>query len=132
MDDDILSQGGDREPSPWPRRLGVIALLVLVAVAGIGYLSLPRHQQAASAPVASPTPTPSGRVTTTGRLTAVPGTWASSDALAGFGWPADSDSLVAEFNFTATLQLTSWRPGASRLAVTVIKPGPTQASLIVG
>jgi hypothetical protein len=67
-----------------------------------------------------------------GRLTAVPGTFVSSDALVGFGWPADSDSLVAEFIFTTKAQLASWNPGASRLAVTVIPPGAGQASLVVG
>jgi hypothetical protein len=67
-----------------------------------------------------------------GRLTAVPGTFVSSDALVGFGWPADSDSLVAEFIFTTKAQLASWNPGDSRLAVTVIPPGPGQASLVVG
>ena len=67
-----------------------------------------------------------------GRLTPVPGTFASSDALAGFGWPADSDSLVAEFNFESTTQLTSWHPGASGLTLAVVKPGRTQASLIIG
>ncbi len=35
--------------------------------------------------------------TATGRLTAVPGTGVSSDAVVGFGWPTDRDSLVAEF-----------------------------------
>lgn len=69
---------------------------------------------------------------TSGRLTAVPGTFVSSDALVGFGWPADSDSLVAEFIFTTKAQLASWHPGASRLAVTVIPPGPDQAALVVG
>ncbi len=69
---------------------------------------------------------------TSGRLTAVPGTFVSSDALVGFGWPASSDSLVAEFIFTTKTQLASWHPGASRLAVTVIPPGPDQASLVVG
>jgi hypothetical protein len=67
-----------------------------------------------------------------GRLTAVPGSWVSSEALDGFGWPAGGDSLVAEFSFTTKTQLASWRPGASRPAVTVIRPGPTQASLILG
>jgi hypothetical protein len=67
-----------------------------------------------------------------GRLTAVPGTWVSSDALVGFGWPADGDSLVAEFSFTTKMQLASWRPGASRPAVAVIRPGRNQASLILG
>ena len=68
---------------------------------------------------------------TSGRLTAVPGTSVSSDALVGFGWPTGGDSLVAEFIFTTKVQLASWRPGAARLAVTVI-PGRSQASLIVG
>jgi len=69
---------------------------------------------------------------TSGRLTTVPGTFASSDALAGFGWPGGGDSLVAEFTFTTKAQLASWRPGASRPAVTVIPPGLSQASLILG
>jgi hypothetical protein len=69
---------------------------------------------------------------TTGRLTAMPGTWASSDALIGFGWPTSGDSLVAEFSFTSKMQLASWHPGASRPAVTVIQPGRNQASLILG
>ena len=69
---------------------------------------------------------------TSGRLTAVPGTWVSSDALVGFGWPAGGDSLVGEFSFTTKMQLASWHPGASRPAVTVIRPGHDQASLILG
>jgi hypothetical protein len=68
----------------------------------------------------------------TGRLTAVPGTWVSSDALVGFGWPARGDSLVAEFIFTTKAQLASWNPGAARPAVTLIRPGHTQTSLILG
>ena len=67
-----------------------------------------------------------------GRLTAVPGTFVSSDALAGFGWPATSNSLVAEFNFESTTQLASWHPGASELSLAAVKPGPTQAALVVG
>ena len=67
-----------------------------------------------------------------GRLTVVQGTLVSGDGLAGFGWPGGSDSLVAEFNFESTMQLTSWHPGASELSLAVIKPGPTQASLIIG
>jgi hypothetical protein len=68
----------------------------------------------------------------TGQLTEVPRTSTSSDALYAFGWPGDGDSLVAEFTFMPTIQLTSWHPGASRLAVSVLKPGHTQASLVVG
>lgn len=67
-----------------------------------------------------------------GHLTVVPGTSASSDALAGFGWPAGSRTLVAELSFTTKLQLASWRPGAPRLAVAVVRPGPSSATLIVG
>jgi hypothetical protein len=69
---------------------------------------------------------------TSGRLTAVPGMRVSSDALAGFGWPAGGDSLVAEFSFTTKVQLASWHPGASRPAVTVIRPGRDAAALILG
>ena len=67
-----------------------------------------------------------------GRLTVVPGTWMSSDALAGFGWPAASDTLIAELSFTTKVQVASWRPGAPRLAVAAIRPGRNSASLIVG
>ena len=67
-----------------------------------------------------------------GSLTVVPGTWASSDALAGFGWPAGGDSLVAELSFTSKVQVTSWRPGDARLAVAVVRPEQDPAALIVG
>jgi hypothetical protein len=67
-----------------------------------------------------------------GHLTAMPGTFVSSDALVGFGWPASGDSLIAKFIFTTKVQLASWHPGAARPAVTVIQPGTSQASLILG
>ncbi len=66
-----------------------------------------------------------------GRLTVMPETFVSSDALVGFGWPTPGDSLVAEFIFTTKAQLASWQPGATRPAVTVIRPG-TQAALTLG
>ena len=69
---------------------------------------------------------------TTGRLMAVPGTSVSSDALVDFGWPTSGDSLVAEFIFATKVQVASWQPGATRLAVTTIQPGQDQASLVVG
>jgi hypothetical protein len=69
---------------------------------------------------------------TSGRLTAVPGTLVSSDALVGFGWPAGGDDLVAEFIFATKVQLASWQPGATRLAVAVIRPGQDQSWLVVG
>ena len=67
-----------------------------------------------------------------GRLTIVPHTWVSSDALVGFGWPAGSDSLVAEFSFTTKVQLASWRPGASRVAIALLTPQHSPASLVIG
>ena len=67
-----------------------------------------------------------------GRLMAVPGTWLSSDALISFGWPASSDSLVAEMSFPAKVQLASWRPGADRLAIAALRPQHSPASLVIG
>jgi hypothetical protein len=67
-----------------------------------------------------------------GRLTAVPQTWVSSQALIGFGWPASNDSLVAEFSFTTTTQLASWRPGADRLAIAALRPQHSPASVVIG
>jgi hypothetical protein len=55
MDEDLLSQGDDREPSPWPRRLAVIAAVVAVAVGGIVYLTQPGHGRTAASG-AHPTP----------------------------------------------------------------------------
>ena len=68
----------------------------------------------------------------TGRLTIVPRTFVSSDAMAGFGWPAASDTLIAELSFTTRVQVASWRPGAARIAVAAVQPGPSSTSLIVG
>jgi hypothetical protein len=65
-------------------------------------------------------------------MAAVPGTWLSSDALISFGWPASSDLLVAELGFTTKVQLISWRPGAARLAVAVLGPAQSPASLVIG
>src|SRR6202012_523911 len=68
----------------------------------------------------------------TGRLSAVPGTWVSSDALVGFGWPGRGDNLVAEFSFTTKMQLASWHPRAPHPAVALLRPGPDQGALILG
>ena len=70
--------------------------------------------------------------TASGRLTALPGTSVGSDTVVDFGWPTVGDSMVAEFIFPATVQLASWHPGASVLAVTVVRPGQEQTSLVVG
>jgi hypothetical protein len=67
-----------------------------------------------------------------GHLTAVPGTWLSSDALISFGWPASGDSLVAELGFTTKVQLMSWHPGAAGLAIAVLGPAQSPASLVIG
>jgi hypothetical protein len=67
----------------------------------------------------------------TGRLTEVTRTYIPNDVLIDFGWPTEGDNLVAEFA-VPTIQLTAWHPGASRVAVSALKPGRTQASLIVG
>ena len=55
--EDILSQGGDREPSRWPRRLAVIGAPILVAVASIVYLSLARHPHSPAATAPTPVST---------------------------------------------------------------------------
>jgi hypothetical protein len=66
MDGDILSQGDDREPRPWPRRLGLIAIAALAVIGGIVYVALPRHQPAASAAApTTPAVLPSGTLGTT-------------------------------------------------------------------
>ncbi|HEY1626652.1 MAG TPA: hypothetical protein VGG16_22935 [Streptosporangiaceae bacterium] len=70
--------------------------------------------------------------TASGRLTVVPQTWASSDALVGFGWPASGDNLVAELNFTTKTQLASWRPGAGQLAIAVLTSARSPAALVFG
>jgi hypothetical protein len=70
--------------------------------------------------------------TASGRLMVVLGTWLSNDALISFGWPASSDSLVAELSFTTKVQLMSWRPGAARLAIAVLRPRQRPASLVIG
>jgi hypothetical protein len=67
-----------------------------------------------------------------GRLAVVPGTWASSDALSGFGWPAGDDSLVAELSFMTKVQVASWHPGSSRLAVAVVPQRQKPNDLVVG
>ncbi|MGO9163112.1 MAG: hypothetical protein ACLP7J_20875 [Streptosporangiaceae bacterium] len=70
--------------------------------------------------------------TSSGKLTAVPGTWASSDALVGFGWPAGGDRLVAELSFTGTFQLASWRAGVRHPAVAAVASAPERTALVVG
>jgi hypothetical protein len=81
MDDDILSQGEDREPSRWPRRLAMIGAPLLVAVASIVYLNLPRHPHSPATP---PTPAASGTVPVP---VPVPVSLAEPDGIAGPALP---------------------------------------------
>jgi hypothetical protein len=69
---------------------------------------------------------------TTGALTQMPGSFVSSDAMVGFGWPESDGALVAELSFTSKVQLVSWRLGAARPAVANVSPQQTALSLIVG
>ncbi len=52
--EDILSQGGDRGPSRWPRRLAVIGAGVLVVVLGVVYLSRASHSHSPAAAPSTP------------------------------------------------------------------------------
>lgn len=70
--------------------------------------------------------------TATGGLTVIPQTWVSSDALAGFGWPAGGDTLVAELIFTRKVQLASWHPGDKHLAIAALAPRDSPVSLVIG
>ncbi len=69
---------------------------------------------------------------TSGRLTAVPSTLVGSNAHVEFGWPTGGDSLIAEFIFATQVQLASWHPGATRLAVAAVRSAQDLASLVVG
>jgi hypothetical protein len=66
-----------------------------------------------------------------GHLTIVPQTFASSDALVSFGWPAGADILVVELSFTAKVQLAAWHPGVTRLAVASLAPRQVPPSLVL-
>jgi hypothetical protein len=50
---DILSQGGDRESGPWPRRVAATVVLALVAVTIVHHLPRSRHGTPRPAPVAA-------------------------------------------------------------------------------
>lgn len=68
----------------------------------------------------------------TGALTEMPGSFVSSDAMVGFGWPGADATLVAELSFTSKVQLVSWQPGAARPAVAQVSPQQTALALVVG
>jgi hypothetical protein len=65
-------------------------------------------------------------------MLAIPQTWVSSDALIGFGWAAGDDTLVAELSFTTKMQLASWRPGASHLAIAALTPQQDPIAPVIG
>lgn len=66
----------------------------------------------------------------TGRVQVVPGTWVSSDAMVGFGWPY-GDELVAELSFATKVQVVSWSLGAARLAVARIRSLQNPTALVL-
>jgi hypothetical protein len=112
---DILSQGGDREPGPWPRRIAVATALALVAAAIAYYLPRSRHE---TAQPARPT------------ATAVPGQSVTRVGLADAVAPG----------VAGTLWLTSYPPGADpRIAAGVARevsragrPSGSQVTLPAG
>jgi hypothetical protein len=82
--EDILSQGGDRDPRRWLRRLAAIGAPILVAVAAVIYVSLARHPHSpAAAPptsvATSSAPVPAGQ--------APPGLPAEPDGIGGSTLP---------------------------------------------
>jgi hypothetical protein len=83
---DILSQGGGREPGPWPRRVESAAVLVLAAVVIIQHLPRSRNGVARPAPAAATVTAPaaaSGAAVPAAGLAAVP------DGITGpaLSWP---------------------------------------------
>jgi len=83
---DTLSQGGGREPGPWPRRLAAAAALVLAAVVIVQHLPRSRHPPAQPTRAAATVPAPaaaSGAAEPAAGLAAVP------DGITGpaLSWP---------------------------------------------
>jgi hypothetical protein len=68
--------------------------------------------------------------TASGQLTSVPGTFVSSDALDGFGWPGPGDDLVAELTFATRVQIAFWDAARSRLSVAVVAPDQEPTALV--
>ncbi|HEY5397554.1 MAG TPA: hypothetical protein VIL16_19375 [Trebonia sp.] len=89
--DDIISQGGDREPSRWPRRLALIGAPIVLAVASTVYLSVARHPHSPAAP---PTPVATAPA---GAGSAVPALAAEPDQVGGptLPWAGDLRLPVA-------------------------------------
>lgn len=68
----------------------------------------------------------------TGQVAAVRGTRADGGALVDFGWPDDSDTLVAALSFPAKVQLAAWHPGTAQPEVVALQPGQGAAELVLG
>lgn len=68
----------------------------------------------------------------TGSLSGVPRTFASSDALTGFGWPGNADALVARFEVSAKIQLAYWNPSTAMLGLARLRHDQRPAELVVG
>ncbi len=67
-----------------------------------------------------------------GHLIVVPHTGASTDSLDGFGWPGDSDELVAEFSFIGQVQAVLWNQPAGQLAVADVSLRQDPSALVDG
>ncbi len=68
----------------------------------------------------------------TGQVWVVPGIRTSGGTLTTFGWPDDTDTLVAELALPSEVQLVAWRPGASAPDVVTLQPGLAAARLVLG
>jgi hypothetical protein len=116
---DTLSQGGDREPSPWPRR--VAAAVVLVVAAVLIVLHLPRSSHSAPASAQSrPAVTPTAPAGPSG--TGAPAVATGPDGIIGpvLPWPGG-------LRLPATGQRPAWfLPGTGR--TTPIRGLPPQRS----
>ena len=105
---DTLSQGGDREPSRWPRRVAAAAVLALAAVLIVEHLPRSGH------PAASPTH-PAATVTapaTSGAAEPVAAVAVGPNGITGpaLSWPGELRLLAAE-------QRPAWfSPGSGRVA----------------
>ncbi len=69
--------------------------------------------------------------TSSGIAESVPQIFVSSDAMIGFGWPTDTNMLVAELSFTTAVQVISWSPGAAKLAVAAVRTRQVAEDVVV-
>jgi hypothetical protein len=88
--DDLLILGSDRKPSPWPRRLAVVA--VLVAVAAVVITHLPGKREAPSRHPAVSVSVSAGPVQLAGLGSGAAGLLDQADGITRPTWPATSSS----------------------------------------